>query len=87
MYKLKIKKTALKSLEKLNLDVLEAIIKLILNLALNPRPKGCKKLISNKNLYRIRYSTYRIIYCIEDEITTIEIIKISKREDAYKGLP
>jgi mRNA interferase RelE/StbE len=86
MYKILIKKTAIKSLEKLPLDILLSINELILNLSDNPRPKGCKKLINQVNLYRIRYSFYRIIYTIEDKILTIEIIKISKRDEAYKNI-
>ncbi|MBS3999445.1 MAG: type II toxin-antitoxin system RelE/ParE family toxin [Desulfobulbaceae bacterium] len=37
-----------------------------------------------ENLYRIRVSSYRIVYTIQDKILTIEIIKISKRDEVYK---
>lgn len=84
MYRILIKKTALKSLDKLPLDIIESINEKILALAKNPRPRGCKKLILKENLYRIRVSSYRIVYTIQDKILTIEIIKISKRDEVYK---
>lgn len=83
MYRILIKKTALKSLDKLPLDIIESINEKILALAKNPRPRGCKKLILIENLYRIRVSSYRIVYTIQDKILTIEIIKISKRDEVY----
>ncbi|MCO5251223.1 MAG: type II toxin-antitoxin system RelE/ParE family toxin [Candidatus Kapabacteria bacterium] len=86
MYRILIKKTALKSLDKLPLDILESINEKIFSLAKNPRPRGCKKLILKENLYRIRVSSYRIVYTIQDKILTIEIIKISKRDEVYKDL-
>lgn len=86
MYQIKIKKSALKGLEKLPYDTLIHINELILRLAENPRPTSCKKLISKSNLYRIRFSDYRIVYTIEDKILTIEIIKISKRDQVYRNL-
>jgi len=86
MYKILIKKSALKALEKLPLRILNSINDSILKLAENPRPRSCKKLVEKSNLYRIRYSSYRIIYTIIDDLLTIEIIKISKREEVYKNL-
>ncbi len=86
MYRILIKKTAIKSLEKLPLEIIESINEKILALSKNPRPHGCKKLILKENLYRIRVSSYRIVYTIQDKILTIEIIKISNRDEVYKGL-
>lgn len=86
MYRILIKKTALKSLDKLPLDIIESINEKILALAKNPRPRGCKKLNLKENLYWIRVSSYRIVYTIQDKILTIEIIKISKRDEVYKDL-
>ena len=37
-----------------------------------PRPTGCKKLHSNKNLWRIRIGDYRIVYQINDNELIIQ---------------
>ncbi|WP_142602743.1 type II toxin-antitoxin system RelE family toxin [Solitalea koreensis] len=47
-------------------------------------PQGCKKLKGFKDLYRIRVNDYRIIYRIENQIVTIEILKIRHGKDIYK---
>lgn len=86
MYKVTIKKAALKSLKNLPLKTLLGIREKVLELAENPRPVGYKKLKSYHNLFRVRYSDYRIVYSIFDEILTIEIINIAKRSDVYKSL-
>ena len=48
----------------------------------NPRPPGAMKL-TNSELYRIRVSTYRVIYEINDREIKIVIIRIRHRRDAY----
>jgi mRNA interferase RelE/StbE len=53
-------------------------------LANNPRPKGCKKLQSQKeNIWRIRVGDYRIVYLIEDVIKIVEIRRIAHRREVY----
>ena len=53
----------------------------IKQLSLDPKPHGYKKLTGYKNLYRIRIGLYRVVYLIENQILTIEIIKIGHRKD------
>ncbi|MDR1403426.1 MAG: type II toxin-antitoxin system RelE/ParE family toxin [Tannerellaceae bacterium] len=38
----------------------------------------------SENTYRIRVGVYRIIYTIEDEILTVEVVKIDRRRNVYK---
>lgn len=47
-----------------------------------PRPKGCRKLKGEKNLWRIRVGDYRIIYAIYDKVQTMDIIAIRHRREA-----
>ncbi len=81
-YKIEIKKTAEKELNKLPRNDLKKIIQKIQNLAENPRPPGCKKLTGEEK-YRIRSGNYRILYMIENNILIIYIIKIGHRRDVY----
>ena len=75
-YKIFIKPSAVKELEKIPQKV---VIK-IKNLALDPRPSGCEKL-SSEEKYRIRHGNYRIVYAIEDEKLIIIVVKIWHRRD------
>jgi mRNA interferase RelE/StbE len=58
----------------------------LLSLADEPRPAGCKKLVSEKydNLYRIRVGDWRILYAIEDEEVIILILDVVRRDYAYR---
>lgn len=53
-------------------------------LADNPRPKGCKKLVGFKDLWRIRIGQYRVVYSIGDPIKLIRVERVSHRKDVYR---
>ncbi len=82
-YKIKIKASAVKELNKIPKKYLQRITNKILGLADNPRPQNCEKL-SGQERYRIRQGNYRVIYSIEDYILTIYVVKIGHRKDIYK---
>jgi mRNA interferase RelE/StbE len=89
-YQLKYHKAADKELSKLEPSLQIEIVKLILQLKLNPKPFGSKKLVKytsertkNKACYRIRYKNFIIIYTIENEIVTITVVKIAHRKEVY----
>jgi len=82
-YKIKIKATAAKELNKLpKIDLQKVVIK-IRSLSSNPRPAGCEKL-SGEEKYRIRQGNYRIVYSIEDKQLIVFVVKIGHRKDVYK---
>ena len=84
-YKVKIKPSAVKELEKIPKKDLQKLTKMIQSLSINPRPHGCEKL-SGQERYRVRKGNYRIIYSIEDDILIVYIVKIGHRKDIYKRL-
>jgi mRNA interferase RelE/StbE len=84
MYKVIIDRQVLKSLNKMPNVYLSGIREAINNLASNPRPFGCVKLVGSENAYRLRVGIYRIIYTIEDNILTVEVIKIDHRSRVYR---
>jgi len=84
MYKVIIKKKVLKSLDKIPVDYLTSIKEAVNDLENNPRPFGYIKLEGFENSYRIRVGIYRIIYTIEDDILTVEVVKIDHRSSVYK---
>jgi len=82
-YKIYIKPTAAKELEKIPERDVYRIIKKIQNLSSNPRPHGCEKL-SSEEKYRVRQGNYRILYSIEDDKLIVLVIKIGHRKDVYR---
>ncbi len=82
-YTLLISKTAQKQLDKLTDDIANPLVEAIQNLAVTPRPKGCKKL-KGRGGYRIRKGDYRIIYDIYDKILTVEVIALGDRKNVYR---
>ena len=83
-YKVLIKPSAVKEIESITTKKDRArIVRLISDLADNPRPSGCKKL-SGANRYRLRQGNYRIIYSIEDNNLVIHVVKVAHRKDVYR---
>ena len=82
-YKIVIKKSAAKELDKLPKKELKLVSNKIKALATKPRPVGCEKL-SSQDRYRIRQGNYRVIYSIDDIIRIVAIVKIAHRREVYK---
>lgn len=83
MYSIRIKKSAVKELEKLPLKIILLLQEKIKALSLNPYPNGYKKLKGFKDLYRVRVGDYCVIYSIHHKFLIIEILKIGDRKDIY----
>ena len=82
-YKIYIKPTAIKELQKIPKRDVNRIIDKIRSLSSNPRPTGCEKLSADEK-YRIRQGRYRIVFSIEDNQLIVLVIKIGHRKDVYK---
>ena len=81
-YKIEIKKSATKEIEKLPKNVLKRVIEKIQSLGTEPRPHGCKKLTADEK-YRVRVGNYRILYRIEDEVLVVIVVKVGHRKEIY----
>lgn len=81
-YRITIKRSAAKEIEKIALKDRKRIIIKIRSLSSDPRPPGRKKL-SGQEKYRIRQGDYRILYQIEDEELVIVVVKVGHRRDVY----
>jgi len=82
-YKIQIKPSAVKELNKLPKEDLKQVIVKIQALSEDPRSPGCEKL-SGDEKYRIRHGNYRIVYSIQDDILVVFVVKIGHRKDIYK---
>jgi mRNA interferase RelE/StbE len=82
-YEISVKKSAVKELEAIPKKELQKIIKKIQSLALDPRPEGSQKL-SHREQYRLRQGDYRIVYSVQDDDSTVHIIKVGHRKEIYR---
>jgi mRNA interferase RelE/StbE len=85
MFRITIKKSAIKELETVPKLFRLKIIEAIDNLAVNPRPSGVKKLEGPKNSYRVRVGHYRVVYEIIDRELIVEVIKVGDRKEVYRN--
>lgn len=83
VYKVTLRKRAMRVLEKINEPNYSKIKSAIHSLADNPRPQGYKKL-KGRDGYRIRVADYRIIYEIFDDELLIDVINMGHRKDVYE---
>ena len=81
-----IERAAPKMLGKLPRDLLERIRRALDDLGQDPRPAGCKKLQSYKDLWRLRVGDWRITYAVLDDKLIVLVIEIAARGSAYKDL-
>jgi len=82
-YKIVIKRSAAKEIEKIPKAFRARIVSRIQELSKDPRPSGVKKL-SGEEKYRIRQGDYRILYKVEDSIITVTVVKVGNRKDVYR---
>jgi mRNA interferase RelE/StbE len=68
-YRVELKSSARRELERLPNQVIRRLFARLENLAVNPRPPGCKKLKGGTNEWRIRVGDYRAVYTIDDGAT------------------
>lgn len=50
----------------------------------DPRPTGCRKIVSEKNRYRVRVGDFRVLYTIDENVKEIVIYRIAHRKEATK---
>jgi len=82
-YRIIIERRAEKEIRKLKANLRERIIKRIFDLAKEPRPTGCRKLMVLDG-FRIRIGDYRVLYSINDTQNNVTIFRVMKREKGYK---
>jgi mRNA interferase RelE/StbE len=83
-YRVLFKRSVGKDLRDIPKKDVQRILKRIKSLADEPRPHGCEKLTDqDQERYRIRQSSYRILYEIQDEALVVVIVKVAKRGEAY----
>ena len=81
-YEVLILRRAQKELADLSKVDYERLCNVVLALAENPRPAGCKKLVGREG-WRIRSGDYRVIYEINDTEQKVTVLHVGHRRDIY----
>lgn len=74
----------MRQLRQLEAPIRRRILTKIESLGINPQPSGVAKLYDTEDLYRVRVGEFRIIYAIEDRITTVLVVKVGNRKEVYR---
>jgi len=82
-YRLLIKRSAAKELERLPVKARRRIAAQIRTLSTTPRPVGIQQL-SGQQRYRLRQGDYRVLYAIDDETRTVTVVAVGHRRDVYR---
>lgn len=83
MYKISILKRAEKDIKKLDRSNKNRVVKAIMDLAEEPRPVGCRKILSESGVWRIRVGDLRVGYTIDNGLLEVMIIRIANRGEFY----
>lgn len=83
MYKISILKRAEKDIKKLDRSNKNRVVKAIMNLAEEPRPVGCRKILSESGVWRIRVGDWRVGYRIDDKLLEVTIVCVANRGEFY----
>lgn len=82
-YRILIRKSVYKDLDRMPKKDVKRIIKAIGNLAEDPRPPQSRKL-SGEEKYRLRFGSYRVVYEIQDEELVVFIVRARHRRDVFR---
>ena len=77
-------KSATKELKRLPELTRRRILRAVEALAEDPRPLGVRKMVGTSRTYRIRVGDYRVIYSIDSDVVSIEVVRVRHRRDAYR---
>lgn len=83
-YSVEFTTAAAKELRKLDGSLRRRILAAIMELAVAPRPPGCKKLVGESTAWRIRVGDYRVIYDLIDDALIITVVRVAHRHEVYR---
>lgn len=79
-----INRSAQKEITALDAIIRGRILNALKSLTDQPRPIGCRKLVSAQNRWRVRVGDYRVIYEIKDVERVVLIVFVRHRSRAYE---
>jgi len=83
VYKIELRRPAIKDFKDIPSDYARLISKHIDLLEQNPRPTDSKKLKGDAG-YSLRIGVYRVLYEIDDQIKLVTVHRVKHRREAYR---
>jgi mRNA interferase RelE/StbE len=83
-FRIEFVRSASQDLRAIDRQMVPRIITAIEELANDPTPIGCKKLVGSDHTYRIRVGDYRVIYDIHGDKLLVSVIRVRHRRDVYR---
>jgi len=83
LYEVILSNRAEKRLSRLPGGEYERVLRAVMNLAEDPRPRNCQKLRGREG-WRIRIGDYRTIYKVDDDRREVLVVDIGHRRDIYR---
>jgi mRNA interferase RelE/StbE len=83
-FEIEISRTAERQLKKLAEEDQLRMVRAVLALAGQPRPRGSRKLTGYDDVFRIRVGRFRVLYSVSDARLVILVLKIGHRKDVYR---
>jgi len=83
-YEIHYKPSAARAVAKLPRVIQRRVTTKVENLGLDPRPRGCEKLIGPEDLFRVRLGDYRVIYQIQDDRLVVLVVAVGHRGNIYR---
>jgi len=83
-YEIEISRTAERQLRKLAEEDQLRVVRAVMALANQPRPRGARKLTGFDDVFRIRVGRWRVLYTVSDTRLVILVLKIGHRKDVYR---
>ena len=85
IYRIELTRGAAKALLALPAAARRRLERAIDALALDPRPRGAKKMEGGAGELRIRVGAYRVIYEVADDVLLLLVLAVGPRKDVYRG--
>ena len=83
-YNVVITRGAERDLDRLDRAVLTRVAREIDAFSTEPRPTGCRKLVNQVNLWRVRVGDWRVVYEIDDAARAVRVVAVRHRSKAYE---
>jgi mRNA interferase RelE/StbE len=83
-YRINLSPRARRDLAKLPHPIRVQVRDRIDSLAVDPRPRGGKKLTGYTNRHRVKAGQYRIVYEIDDTVLLVSILTVAPRKSVYE---
>ena len=83
-YRVEVEPAVARTLSKLSSKVRDRILRRVQELAHDPRPVGCVKLIGLAETYRIRVGDFRVLYEVHDRLVLVVVVRVGHRKEVYR---